>query len=86
MDIQVYTRGRSLIVKHSVIINGHKTSVSLEESFWEGLKEAAAFEGLTIGQACNKIESERHYANLSSAIRLFVLDFYKGQPAQKVAA
>ena len=64
---------KSSIVKRSVVIEGHKTSVSLEDQFWSGLKEIAHARQMTVSKLISKIEEARH-GNLSSAIRLFVLD------------
>jgi predicted DNA-binding ribbon-helix-helix protein len=65
---------KSLVVKRSVMINRHKTSVSLEEPFWCGLKEIAPSEGVTLPKLLAKIAGTRERDNLSSATRLFVLD------------
>jgi predicted DNA-binding ribbon-helix-helix protein len=70
---------KSTIVKRSVVIAGHKTSVSLEEPFWTALKQIAAARGMFLCDLVASIEAGRQHANLSSAIRLFVLDFYKSQ-------
>jgi predicted DNA-binding ribbon-helix-helix protein len=64
----------SLVIKHSIVIGGHKTSVSLEEAFWEGLKEVAQERNLTLSSMVSEIDINRRQGNLSSAIRLFVLD------------
>jgi predicted DNA-binding ribbon-helix-helix protein len=77
MDTRVYTRGRSLIVKHSVIVIGHKTSISLEKPFWDGVKGIASERDMTLSDLISKVENERTHGNLSSALRLFVLDHYK---------
>jgi predicted DNA-binding ribbon-helix-helix protein len=64
------------------VFNGHKTSVSVETAFWEGLKEIAASQGTTISQLVATIDHERRerqHINLSSAIRLFVLDCYRSR-------
>src|SRR5262249_12862981 len=58
----------------SVMIAGHKTSVSLEDPFWSSLKEIAYFERATLPELLAKIDGDRERGNLSSAIRLFVLD------------
>lgn len=68
---------KSLIVKRSIVVAGHKTSVSLEEAFWKGLKEIASDRELTLSKMVGTIDSERLNGNLSSAIRLFVLDHYR---------
>jgi len=67
----------SSVVKRSVAIAGHKTSVSLEDAFWRTLKEIADGRHLTLSELVAEIDSERKRGNLSSAIRLFVLDFYR---------
>jgi predicted DNA-binding ribbon-helix-helix protein len=72
---------KSLVVKHSIVIAGHKTSVSLEEAFWRGLKEIAADRHLTMSDMVAGIDATRTSGNLSSAIRLFVLDHYRAQGA-----
>jgi predicted DNA-binding ribbon-helix-helix protein len=70
---------KSPVVKRSIVIAGHKTSVSLEDAFWKGLKEIANGRDMTLSDLVAAIDSERQHGNLSSAIRLFVLDFYRNQ-------
>jgi predicted DNA-binding ribbon-helix-helix protein len=70
---------KSPVVKRSIVIAGHKTSVSLEDAFWKGLKEIAGGRDMTLSDLVASIDSERQHGNLSSAIRLFVLDFYRKQ-------
>ena len=72
-------RLKSAIVKRSIVIAGHKTSVSLEDAFWKGLKEIAAGRDMGMSDLVKAIDSERQQGNLSSAIRVFVLDFYRDQ-------
>jgi predicted DNA-binding ribbon-helix-helix protein len=72
---------KSPVVKRSIVIAGHKTSVSLEDAFWRGLKEIAGSRDMTLSDLVATIDSERRHGNLSSAIRLFVLDHYRGQVA-----
>jgi predicted DNA-binding ribbon-helix-helix protein len=67
----------SPVVKRSIVIAGHKTSVSLEDAFWQGLKDIAAGRQLTLSELVASIDTGRHQGNLSSAIRLFVLDHYR---------
>jgi len=69
----------SLVIKRSVVVAGHKTSVSLEDSFWNGLKDIAKGRDLTLSEMVASIDSERAGGNLSSALRLFVLDHYRAQ-------
>jgi predicted DNA-binding ribbon-helix-helix protein len=76
---------KSLIAKHSVSIKGHLTSVSLEDAFWQGLQEIAASRGMTMRDLIRIIDSERKRGNLSSAIRLFVLSYYRGQAKRSKA-
>jgi predicted DNA-binding ribbon-helix-helix protein len=68
---------KSLVVKRSIVIAGHKTSVSLEDAFWKGLKEIASQRDLALSEMVAAIDSRRHDGNLSSAIRVFVLDHYR---------
>ena len=70
---------KSLVIKRSVVVAGHKTSVSLEDAFWKGLKEIAGERDTTLSELVGTIDSERENGNLSSALRLFVLDFYRTQ-------
>jgi predicted DNA-binding ribbon-helix-helix protein len=68
---------KSLVVKRSVVIAGHHTSVSLEEPFWSALKDIAAAREMTISQLVAAVDAARARGNLSSALRLFVLDVYR---------
>ena len=70
---------KSLVVKRSVVVAGHKTSVSLEDAFWKGLKEIAGDRDMTLSELIGTIDSERENGNLSSTLRLFVLDSYRTQ-------
>ena len=70
---------KSPVVKRSIVIAGHKTSVSLEDAFWRGLKEIASGRDMTLSDLVAAIDPERQHGNLSSAIRLYVLDFYRNQ-------
>ena len=72
---------KSLVVKRSIVVSGHKTSVSLEDAFWTGIKEIATGRNITLSDLITTVDSERQRGNLSSAIRLFVLDFYRNQVA-----
>jgi len=76
---------KSLVVKRSVVLAGHKTSVSLEDAFWKSLKEIAGHRHTTLSSLLATIDSERQHGNLSSAIRLFVLGFYRDQLEIRVA-
>jgi predicted DNA-binding ribbon-helix-helix protein len=61
------------IVKRSVSIAGHRTSISLEEPFWASLREIADRDKIAIQSLIGRIDAERGEQNLSSAIRVFVL-------------
>ena len=67
----------SPVLKRSVVIGGHKTSVSLEEEFWTGLKEIAATRKTTLSDLVATVERGRENGNLSSTLRLFVLEAYR---------
>ena len=68
---------KSPIVKRSIVIAGHKTSVSIEDAFWTALKDIAASRGTTSAELVAAIDSGRRHGNLSSAVRLFVLDYFR---------
>ncbi|MEA2935691.1 MAG: hypothetical protein QOD74_2337 [Variibacter sp.] len=70
---------KSPVIKRSIVVAGHKTSVSLEDAFWVGLKEIAASRGMTLSEMVATIDTGRQHGNLSSAIRLFVLDYYRNR-------
>jgi predicted DNA-binding ribbon-helix-helix protein len=70
---------KSNITKRSIVINGHKTSVSLEDAFWRGLKVIAVERDMTLSKLVGSIDKERQHGNLSSAIRLFVLNRYRSE-------
>ena len=70
-------RLKSPILKRAVDIGFRKSSVSLEDSYWSALKEIAAAQNVSVSRLVTKIDSKRQYANLSSAIRLFILDYYR---------
>ena len=72
---------KSLIGKHSVVVKNQKTSVSLEDDFWQGLHEIARLRGVSLSRLINRIDADRQFTNLSSAIRLFVLGFFKEEQA-----
>ena len=70
---------KSPVVKRSIILAGHKTSVSLEDAFWTGLKEIASGRDMTLSDLAGSIDAQRQQGNLSSALRLFVLNHYRGR-------
>ena len=72
---------QSTIVKRSVTIGGHRTSVSLEDAFWKALREIARRRNMTLSGLIETINVDRKQGNLSSAIRLFVLEVYQDQIA-----
>lgn len=67
------------IAKHSLVIAGHRTSISLEDVFWDCLKELAMERGQSVASLVLDIDSARGEANLSSAIRVFVLQNREAQ-------
>jgi predicted DNA-binding ribbon-helix-helix protein len=74
------TPGRKLAsqnVKRSVVVGGRNTSVGLEDAFWISLKEVAAHQRVTIAALVTRIDAERLHANLSSAVRIYLLDHYR---------
>lgn len=74
---------KSPVVKRSIVVAGHKTSVSLEEAFWNGMKEISSERDLTLSELVGEIDGHRQQGNLSSAIRLFVLDYFRKRSSTK---
>ena len=70
---------KSATAKRSIVSNGKKTSLSLEDEFWNALKEIAAERHVKLSDLVTAIDDRREHANLSSAVRLFVLDYYRNQ-------
>jgi len=68
---------KSVVIKRSILINGRKTSVSLENEFWDALHEIAEHENVAISALVEKINEGRNNINLSSAIRVFVFNHYR---------
>ena len=71
---------KSRVIKRSLVVGGHKTSVSLEDVFWNELRAIAHNRGLHLSQLVGSIDAERQYCNLSSAIRLFVFEHSRNHP------
>ena len=70
---------KSPLIKRSVVVSGRKTSLSLEDEFWSGLKEIAQAQGQSLAQTVTEINTTRQQKNLASAIRLFVLGHIRDQ-------
>jgi predicted DNA-binding ribbon-helix-helix protein len=82
VDVRVVTQGASMkspVAKRSVVVAGRKTSVSLEEAFWDGLKEISGSRNMTLSGLVGEIDSDRLGRNLSSATRLFVLGYFRSR-------
>jgi predicted DNA-binding ribbon-helix-helix protein len=69
--------GMTVVLKHSIIVAGRKTSISLEDAFWKGLREIASAKEMTLSALVASIAQNRQHGNLSSCIRLFVLEYYQ---------
>jgi predicted DNA-binding ribbon-helix-helix protein len=70
---------KSQIVKRSFVIASHKKSISLEAAVWTSLEELATYQDVTMVALLTTIDATRHQESLSSAIRLFILNFYRQQ-------
>ena len=76
---------KSPVIKRTVYVDGRKTSVKLEDAFWSCLNEIAQAQGATVSQTVTEIDKTRQRSNLSSAVRLFVLDWVRnGQMGKQV--
>lgn len=67
----------STVRKRSIIIAGHKTSVSIEDEFWEAVKQIARERRATLSDLVAEIDARRTRGGLSSAVRLHVLEYYR---------
>ena len=72
---------KSTVPKRSIVLAGHKTSISLEDAFWRALKDIARSRRTTLSDLISSIDHERERGNLSSALRLFVLNHYQARAA-----
>ena len=72
--------GEAVVAKRSLSVAGHRTSVSLEDAFWDALRDIAAARALTVAALVAEIDRGRGGANLSSAIRVHALAFYRARP------
>lgn len=72
---------KSPITKRSISVAGHKTNISLEDAFWIGLCEIAKSRATTVSAVVADIDTQRRHANLSSAVRLFVLEHAQARAA-----
>jgi predicted DNA-binding ribbon-helix-helix protein len=66
-------------VKRSFAIRGHKTSISLESAFWDALKEIARGRNQSLADVVSAVDDSRGTAGLSGAVRIFILDHYRGK-------
>ena len=73
---------KSAVIKRSIVVSGHKTSVSLEDAFWEGLREIARGQNITISALVGDIDRTRQQSNMSSAIRVFVFERLRAPASQ----
>ena len=72
-------KGRdAAVTKRSLTVAGHRTSISLEDAFWSGLRDIAAARGLAIAALVAEVDCMRGSSNLSSALRVFVLASFRG--------
>lgn len=72
----------SPIIKRSIILHAHKTSVSLEQPFWLELKSIAAERKIPLHRLIAEVDKNRQHGNLSSALRLFVLARYRSEAVE----
>jgi predicted DNA-binding ribbon-helix-helix protein len=70
---------KTAVIKRSIMIGGQKTSISLEDEFWDGLLEIAVYKKMTVPTLVERIDDRRKTVNLSSAIRIFVFSYFKAR-------
>jgi predicted DNA-binding ribbon-helix-helix protein len=73
----------SLVIRRTVKISGSSTSVTIEDPFWGALKEIAAARNVGVYEMISTIDRDRQHGNLSSTLRLFVLDYYRALAGAK---
>jgi predicted DNA-binding ribbon-helix-helix protein len=71
---------KSAVVKRSICLHGHRTSLSVEDDFWNGLLEIAHREKTSVQKLVEQIDRDRMTVNLSSAIRMFVFNYLRAAP------
>lgn len=71
-------------VKRSFSIKGHRTSISLEEPFWDALRDAADEQKMTLAALVAKIDASRGDSGLSGAVRIWILDYFRGRSGPDV--
>jgi predicted DNA-binding ribbon-helix-helix protein len=76
---------KTAVIKRSIVVDGHKTSVSLEDEFWDGLHEVADRENVSLSTLVGQIDHDRATCNLSSAIRVFVFNRLRTRKDAQVA-
>jgi predicted DNA-binding ribbon-helix-helix protein len=88
IDTEFFERStmKSSVIKRSVVIASHKTSVSLGNEFWQALKEVTRARGITLSELVTSIDVDHPQGDLSSGLRLFVLDFYRTQLTRQISA
>ncbi|MCX7338924.1 MAG: ribbon-helix-helix domain-containing protein [Hyphomicrobiales bacterium] len=82
-DLAIGRAQRAGVVKRSISIAGHATSVSLEEPFWQALKQLGDDRGLSVAGLVAEIDGQRGHSNLSSALRVAVLDHLTKQTIRR---
>ncbi len=77
------TRGAAggALRRHSVVVAGHRTSVSIEDAFWEVLRDAAAARGVSLNRLITEIDRRRS-GNLSSALRVFAVEWLRARSGE----
>ncbi|QOZ69128.1 ribbon-helix-helix domain-containing protein [Bradyrhizobium arachidis] len=75
---------KSHVAKRSIIVGGHKTSISLEEAFWTAVKEISRQRDMSLSDLASEIERNLQHGNLSSAIRVYVLGYFKNRAADAI--
>jgi predicted DNA-binding ribbon-helix-helix protein len=73
---------KTVVIKRTIMLDGRKTSVSLEDAFWTALKEIAHFQRVSVSKLIAAIAAKRKQSNLSSEIRIFVLEHFKNKRKQ----
>ena len=68
---------KSHLVIRNVVVRGRRTSVRLEPAMWDALQEIVSLQGRTVNQLVTEIDRHRREASLTSAIRVYIVEFYR---------
>jgi len=82
---KIESHSRSTLVNPNVIVNGRRTSMRLEPAMWEALGDICRREGKTVHEICSLVEERRAQSNLTAAMRVFILGYFRAALMEQAA-